>query len=88
MTQVLREQIELLEIILLYYKDFNFLTPDLCQAAKRFQVYNIFNINTLNVQDVWLMCVQKYGFGQKQHTRVGLVSSAEPLLNHLRYLFL
>ena len=41
LTQVLREQIELLEIILLYYKDFDFLAPDLCQAAKRFQVYYI-----------------------------------------------
>ena len=38
LIQVLREQIELLEIILLYYKDFDFLAPDLCQAAKRFQV--------------------------------------------------
>ena len=41
LIQVLREQTELLEIILLYYKDYDFLTPDLCEAAKRFQVINL-----------------------------------------------
>ena len=41
LIQVLREQTELLEIILLYYKDYDFLTPDLCEAAKRFQVISL-----------------------------------------------
>ena len=39
--------------------------------------------------DAYVLCmwfnIQKHGFGQKQHPRVRLVSSAEPLLNHLRY---
>ena len=36
--QLLREQCELLELVLLYYKDYDHLTPDLCETAKRFQV--------------------------------------------------
>lgn len=38
LVQLLREQCELLEIVLLYYKDYDHLTSDLCEAAKRFQV--------------------------------------------------
>ena len=38
LIQLLREQCELLEIILLYYKDYDHVTSDLFVTAKRFQV--------------------------------------------------
>lgn len=38
LVQTLREQSELLELVLLYYKDYDHLTPDLTKTAKLFQV--------------------------------------------------
>lgn len=64
LIHVLKEQCELLEIVLLYFKDYTHTAPDLLATATRFQ---------------------SLGFGRKQHSRVGLVPAAEPLLNHIRW---
>ena len=78
-------QAEVLEALLLYYKDYVHRPANLVQAAQLFQVFPLCAAGAMaDSLSPSPSFPQTLGFGLQQQSRVAMVPASKPLLEHLR----